>query len=194
MPIVRITLPAEKRALREKMRALGLGHREIAAEFARRYRLRPRAAWREAHDWSLREAAAQINAYTGTVGLDPGGICSMTAPHLCEHENWPGPGPQPTGRRPSPYLLALLACVYDCTAADLIDLADREQSLPPSCSSSIPTVRKFPISATKTVRPNCPAHQRSLRGNNPCPPYPPSPTVESQSPVSRPVPGSSERS
>ena len=71
MPIVRITLPAEKRALREKMRALGLGHREIATEFARRYRLRPRAAWREAHGWSLREAAAQINAYTGTVGLDP---------------------------------------------------------------------------------------------------------------------------
>ena len=131
MPIVRITLPAEKRALREKMRALGLGNREIAAEFARRYRLRPRAAWREAHGWSLREAAAQINAYTGTVGLDPGGISSMTAPHLCEHENWPGPGPQPSGRRPSPYLLALLACVYGCTAADLIDLADREQ-LPPA--------------------------------------------------------------
>ena len=79
MPIVRITLPAEKRALREKMRALGLDHREIAAEFARRYRLRPRAAWREAHGWSLREAAAQINAYTGTVGLDPGGISSVTA-------------------------------------------------------------------------------------------------------------------
>ena len=80
MPIVRITLPAEKRALREKMRALGLGHREIAAEFARRYRLRPCAAWREAHGWSLREAAAQINAYTGTVGLDPGGISSYDRP------------------------------------------------------------------------------------------------------------------
>ncbi len=41
--------------------------------------------------WSLREAAAKVNAYTGSVGLDPGGISSMTAPHLCEHENWPGP-------------------------------------------------------------------------------------------------------
>jgi hypothetical protein len=39
---------AEKRALREKMRAMGLGYREIAAEFARRHRFRPRAAWREA--------------------------------------------------------------------------------------------------------------------------------------------------
>jgi hypothetical protein len=101
MPIVRITLPAEKRALREKMRALGLGHREIAAEFARRYRLPP-AAWREAHGWSRREAAAQINAYTGTVGLDPGGISSMTAPHLCEHESWPGPARSRPAAAPRP--------------------------------------------------------------------------------------------
>jgi len=76
MSIVRITLPAEKRALREKMRALGLGYREIAAEFARRYRLRPRAAWREAHGWSLREAAAQINACAGTVGSSSGHPCT----------------------------------------------------------------------------------------------------------------------
>jgi hypothetical protein len=111
---------------------IGGGHNESSPagtllQFARRYRLRPRAAWREAHGWSLREAAAQINAYTGTMGLDPGGISSMTAPHLCEHENWPGPGPQPSGHRSSPYLLALLARVYGCAAADLIDLADREQ-------------------------------------------------------------------
>jgi hypothetical protein len=57
----------------------------------------------------------------------------MTTPHLCEHENWPGPGRQPFGRRPSPYLLALLACVYDCIIVDLIDLGDREQ-LPPADS------------------------------------------------------------
>ena len=65
MPIVRITLPAEKRVLREKMRALGLGHREIAAEFARLNRRPRRAAWREAHGWSLREAAAQIYGKAG---------------------------------------------------------------------------------------------------------------------------------
>ena len=81
------SLRAEKRALREKMRAIGLGYREIAAELARRYRLRPRAAWREAYGWSLKEAAARINAYSGEVGLDPGGIAAMTAAHLCEHEN-----------------------------------------------------------------------------------------------------------
>jgi hypothetical protein len=41
------------------------------------------------------------------------------------------PGPQLSRGRPSPYLLALVACVYGCTAGDLIDLADREQ-LPPA--------------------------------------------------------------
>jgi hypothetical protein len=46
-------------------------------------------------------------------------------------ENWPGEGPSPTGRKPSPYLLALLASVYSCAVLDLIDLTDREH-LPPA--------------------------------------------------------------
>ena len=125
------SMRAEKRALREKMRAMGLGYREIAAEFARRYRFRPRAAWREAYGWSLKEAAARINAHSGEVGLDPGGIAAMTAAHLCEHENWPGHGTEPSGRRPTPYLLAVLAAVYGCAVLDLVDLADREH-LPPA--------------------------------------------------------------
>jgi hypothetical protein len=78
-----------------------MGHREIAAEFARRYRLRPGAAWREAHGWSLREAAAQINAYTGTVGLDPGGISSMTAPVRARELA----RPRPAADRPPPLAL-----------------------------------------------------------------------------------------
>ena len=51
----------EKRLLREQMRSMGLGYRDIAAEFARRYRLRPRAAWREAYGWSLQDTADRIN-------------------------------------------------------------------------------------------------------------------------------------
>src|SRR6266550_2038724 len=130
MAYARTSLRAEKRALREKMRAMGFGHGEIAAELARRYRFRPRAAWREAHGWSLKEAAARINAHSGEVGLDPGGIAAMTAAHLCEHENWPGEGPEPSGRRPTPYLLSLLAAVYGCEVADLLDVADYEHMRP----------------------------------------------------------------
>jgi len=125
------SLRAEKRALREKMRTLGLGYRDIAAEFARRHRSRPRTAWREAYGWSLKETADRINSHCGKAGLDPGGIAGMTAAHLCEYENWPGAGAEPSGRRPTPYLLALLATVYGCAVTDLIDLADREH-LPPA--------------------------------------------------------------
>jgi tetratricopeptide (TPR) repeat protein/transcriptional regulator with XRE-family HTH domain len=127
MPYQKTSLRREKRDLREKMRGLGLGYRDIAMEFARRYSLRSRAAWREAYGWSLQDTADRINEFRGQVGLDPCGLASMTAPHLSEYENWPGHGPKPTGRRPTPYLLALLATAYDCTATDLIDLADREQ-------------------------------------------------------------------
>jgi tetratricopeptide (TPR) repeat protein/transcriptional regulator with XRE-family HTH domain len=127
MPYQKTSLRREKRDLREKMRGLGLDYRDIAAEFARRYNLRPRAAWREAYGWSLQDTADRINDFRGQVGLDPGGLASMTAPHLSEYENWPGHGSKPTGRRPTPYLLALLATAYDCTVTDLIDLADREQ-------------------------------------------------------------------
>jgi hypothetical protein len=131
MAYAKTSLRAEKRALRQKMRATGLGYREISTEFARRYKLRPRAAWREAYGWSLKEAAGRINSQSGQNGLDPGGIAAMTAAHLCEHEAWPGYGSEPSGRRPTPYLLALLAAVYNCAVTDLIDLADREH-LPPA--------------------------------------------------------------
>jgi transcriptional regulator with XRE-family HTH domain len=126
MPYARTSLRKEKRDLREKMRAMSLDCRDIAAELARRYNLRPRAAWREAHGWSLQDAADRINAYRGNAGLDPDGLAGMTASHLSEYETWPGHGAVPSGRRPTPSLLAVLAAVYGCAVTDLIDLADRE--------------------------------------------------------------------
>ncbi len=125
MPYAKTSLRGEKKDLRERMRAMGIGYREIAAEFARAYRLRPRAAWREAYGWSLTEAAARINAYRGDNGLDPGGLSGMTAAHLCEYENWPGLGDKLAGRRPGPYLLAVLAGIYGCHVTELVDAADR---------------------------------------------------------------------
>src|SRR5262249_36515321 len=109
MAYAKTSLRAEKRALREKMRALGLSYGDTAAEFARRYRSRPRAAWREAYGWSLKETADRINSHCGEVGLDPGAIAGMTAAHLCEYENWPGAGAEPSGRPPSHTLPARTA-------------------------------------------------------------------------------------
>jgi hypothetical protein len=114
MAYAKTSLRREKRELRDKMRAMGLGYRDIAAEFARRYRLRPRAAWREAYGWSQQEAAARINGFTGETGLDPGGFAGMTGPHLCEHESWPGHGPpRRGGGRPR----ICWPCWPRCTAA-----------------------------------------------------------------------------
>lgn len=124
MPYAKTSLRGEQRALREKMRGLGMSHRQVATELARRHELRPRAAWRQAHGWSLTEAAKQINAYAARTGLDDGVTVSMTAAHLCEHENWPGQAEKPSGRRPTPYFLSLLAAVYGCTVHDLLDVAD----------------------------------------------------------------------
>jgi hypothetical protein len=132
MAYAKTSLRGEQRALREKMRALGLSHRQIAVEFARRYRLRPRAAWRHAYGWSLKEAADRISDYAARSGLDPGdATVAMTAPHLSEYENWPGPGATPAGRRPTPYLLSLLASIYECAVHDLLDVADYEH-MPPA--------------------------------------------------------------
>ncbi len=119
---------AERRALRERMRAQGLTHRQIAFEFGRRYDMRPRAAWRHARGWSLQQAAGQITSYAARSGSSTAVV--MTGPHLCETEAWPGYGAKPSGRRPTPYLLSLLAAVYGCGPADLLDHADYEHMNP----------------------------------------------------------------
>jgi tetratricopeptide (TPR) repeat protein len=127
MSTVQTSLRQQKRDLREKMLSMSFGYQDIAAEFARRYSLRPRTAWREAYGWSLQEAADKINEFRGLAGLDQRGLAGMTAPHLSEYENWPGLGPRRTGRRPTPHVLAVLAGIYGCAVTDLIDLADRER-------------------------------------------------------------------
>jgi tetratricopeptide (TPR) repeat protein len=144
MPNAKISLRKEKRDLRERMRAAGCDYRQIAAEFARAYRLRPRAAWREAYGLDLADAAERFNTYCGDTGLDPRGISGMTAAHLCEYENWPGHGVKPTGRKPSPYLLAVLARMYGCQVSDLLDAADRSH-LPPSDLLVIDTYPPNPL-------------------------------------------------
>ena len=123
----RPSLRVEQDELRARMRAVGMSHDEIAVEFARRYKLRPRAAHRHARGWTQAQAANHINAHAARVGLDPQGAAPMTAPRLSELENWPLPNNR---RRPTPQLLALLAEVYDTSIHNLIDLDDREHLTP----------------------------------------------------------------
>ncbi len=116
---------AELDDLRERMRKLGLGYDEIAGEVGRRYRLRPRESFRLAWGWSLNHAAARFNALAAQAGTDPQVRAGMTGPHLCEYERWPS-----GGRKPSVYLLLMLAQMYETDVLCLLDLADHESLAP----------------------------------------------------------------
>jgi transcriptional regulator with XRE-family HTH domain len=115
---------AELDGLRERMRALGFSYDEIAAEESRRYQVRPRQAYRLAWGWTLDQVAARLNERAASEGTDPEGRAGMTGPHLCEVEKWPD-----SSRKPSVYVLCLLAGVYETDVLCLLDLADHE-SLP----------------------------------------------------------------
>jgi hypothetical protein len=122
MATARMSLREEQDDLRSRMRALGMGHGEIAAEFARRYRFRPRAAWRHAHGWTLNQAARQVNDAAARTGYDEDGRAPMTGPRLCELEKWPAQ----SRTRPTPRVLALLAVAYGAPVGGLLDLDDHE--------------------------------------------------------------------
>ena len=132
----RLSERAQQKALRQQLREHGRDDAAIAAEFARRYRMRPRKAWRHAYGWTLREAAARINELAAQDGLDPQSRAGMTAAHLCEYEDWPGEaspgsGREPTGRKPTAYILSLLARAYSTTVPSLVDETDQAW-LPPA--------------------------------------------------------------
>ena len=115
---------AEMDGLRERMRGLGFSYDEIAAEVSRRYQLRPREAYRLAWGLTQTQAAERFNDRAAREGTDPEGRAGMTGPHLCEIEKWPD-----SERKPSVYVLCLLAVIYDTDVLCLLDLADHE-SLP----------------------------------------------------------------
>ena len=110
--------------LRERMRGLGFSYDEIAIEVSRRYPVRPRQAYRLAWGWTLDKVAERFNELAAREGTDPEGRAGMSSSHLCELERWPD-----SDRKPSVYVLCLLARVYETDVLCLLDLADHE-SLP----------------------------------------------------------------
>jgi transcriptional regulator with XRE-family HTH domain len=116
---------AELDDMRERMRRLGFGYDEIAAEIARRHRVRPRQSYRLAWGWTLNNAAERFNALAARQGTDPQARAGMTGAHLCEYEQWPD-----SDRKPSVYVLLTLARLYDTDALCLLDLADHEHLAP----------------------------------------------------------------
>ena len=115
---------AELDGLRERMHSLGFPYDEIAAEIGRRYRVRPREAYRLAWGWTLEHAAARFNDRAARHGADPEARASLTGSRLSEFEHWPR-----STRKPSVNVLFMLAEIYETDVLCLLDLADHE-SLP----------------------------------------------------------------
>jgi hypothetical protein len=107
--------------LLERMARLELSRDDIAAEICRRHRQRPRQAYRLACGWSQARAAQQFNALAADRGADPQGTASMSGGRLCEYEQWPA-----SQRKPSVFVLTMLAALYKTDVLRLLDLADQE--------------------------------------------------------------------
>jgi hypothetical protein len=165
----RLSERAQQKALRQQLREHGRDDAAIAAEFARRYRMRPRKAWRHAYGWTLKEAAARINELAAQDGLDPQSRAGMTAAHLCEYEDWPGEaspgsGREPTGRKPTAYILSLLARAYATTVPSLVDETDQawlpaaDRLVITQLAASVAAAQPAPVAdraeAAETARPD----------------------------------------
>ncbi len=115
---------AELDALRDRMLSLGFPYDQIAAEIGRRYRARPREAYRLAWGLSLERTATRFNDRAARADAEPEARASLTGSRLSEWEQWPR-----TGRKPSVHALCMLAEIYETDVLRLLDLADHE-SLP----------------------------------------------------------------
>src|SRR5918993_1365995 len=112
---------ADRAALRQQLLDAGGSVDEGAAEMRRRWRFRPRESYRHAHGWSQDEVAGR---FTGVAArLAPGTRpAPMVGTRIGEYERWPQ-----GGRRPSPYVLTVLAEVYGTEVANLLDDTDQDR-------------------------------------------------------------------
>ncbi|MER7673110.1 XRE family transcriptional regulator [Kitasatospora sp. NPDC096128] len=143
---------ADRDALRTELLATGAPAASIASEMRTRFGCRPREAWRHAHGWTLQEAADHFNTAAGGAG-------PMTdASLLGKWEKWPNP----SGRRVTMRVLAILADLYGATMEDLLDLEDR-RALP---ESDLRLLRHHPVDdhAPAVPAPALPAPAAPLTG------------------------------
>jgi transcriptional regulator with XRE-family HTH domain len=134
---------------------------DIAAEMRRRWGFRPREAYRHAHGWSQDEVAVRFAGIAGRLGSGPAAErppVTMVGTRIGEYERWPH-----GGRRPSPYVLTVLAEVYGTVLDALLDAADLAE---------LPEQDRTVLAAVSTGRP-APRPARTVhvpRGPVPTPP------------------------
>ncbi len=120
---------AERDALRQEMLVGGCSLELIATEMERRWGFRPREAYRHAHGWSQDEVAARFTEVADRLGGDRPSdgrpalpAAPMIGTRIGEYERWPA-----GGRRPSPYVLTVLATVLGTTVERLLDYEDHRR-------------------------------------------------------------------
>lgn len=118
---------AERDALRQEMLVSGCSLELIATEMERRWSFRPREAYRHAHGWSQDEVAARFTEVADRIGGERGSAgppsqAPMIGTRIGEYERWPN-----GGRRPSPYVLTVLATVLGTTVERLLDYEDHRK-------------------------------------------------------------------
>lgn len=114
---------ADRIALRQQLLEAGGTLDDVAAEMRRRWRFRTRESYRYANGWSQDEVAARFTEVAAR--LAPGTRNTpLVGTRVGEYERWPQ-----GGRRPSPYVLTVLAEVYGTEVSRLLDEAD-EQAMP----------------------------------------------------------------
>jgi transcriptional regulator with XRE-family HTH domain len=111
---------AERDALREEMLAAGCSYNLIAQEMHHRWGFRSREAHRHAMGLSQDQVAARFtDAASRTAGAATGPHPPMIGTRIGEYERWPH-----GGRRPSTYVLTILAAIYGTTVDRLLDYDD----------------------------------------------------------------------
>jgi hypothetical protein len=104
---------AEREALRKELVAKGYVVERIAVVMMARYRVRVRLAFRWAAGMTLQDVADAWNQ------LERSGRAPMTMPRISEYERWPH-----GGKRPTAYVLLMLAKIWNTTVERLLDVDD----------------------------------------------------------------------
>lgn len=97
------------------------GTTDDAAALRRRWGFRPREAYRHAHGWSQKEVGIRFREVAARMAARSRPTSAPAVPgiRIGEYERWPQ-----GGRRPSPYVLAVLCEVYGTTVGRLLDSGD----------------------------------------------------------------------
>jgi transcriptional regulator with XRE-family HTH domain len=119
---------AERDQLRSEMMRMGCTPDAVARQIGRCWQVRPREAYRHALGWSQDEVARRFSEVVAGMeaarthfgpGVPAAAAAAISGSRIGEYERWPQ-----GGRRPSPYVLAVLSKVYGTAVGQLLDAAD----------------------------------------------------------------------